>query len=835
MPSHLLHARRTRLAVACATLLLAACGGGDSDSPSGGGGGGATAPSVQVSQGFARPVAARTITRDGASLAVADRQVLIVLVEDVTPAQYDAVIARLGELGVQQVGQQLDMRMLVASTAADAEDGVIAAMAAMPGVAHADYNFAIETSRANPPQSLAEQTRRLVARLSGEQLRPQAISSQGRWWVDQIDLPAARAVEDAVGISAGPTIAVVDTGLPAGQNVLAESRVRRVDANGASLSDDSTADAERHGVAVAAFAAGSSADADGVSRHARVLTVDVYTDECSGFFSLFGCPAGLGRTFLTDVATGVRTAVLSDARIVNVSWGDTSKCSSARETRLKQRQVFRALQTPGVNLARRHDKLVVFSAGNNCEKADDQLLPSATDPSVDSWLSHALIVGASNAARSDALFSRMGQVVNLMAPGEQVSYGQAPMDGTSFAAPIVAGAAGVLQSIAPGLSAPETRFLLVDGAENTIRPAQAGAAGLGGYVGPDATTPTRLLNLGNSARAAELTRPATLRTLDTVSLAKGASTSVSFEVEIPATGVSAVDVVFVVDVSGSYDDDIAQMQAQATGIIDALTARGIDVQFGVTAFSDFPLAGYGGSSDYAFKRLTRITSDKNQVLAAIDALSIEYGDDEPESQLEALYQVATGAGRDVNGDGIIDPTQGDSAGQPMGFRPGAARVVIFATDASFHDSDTDPAYPGAGFTQTLAAMQRQGIRVIALQSGNTSGAASDIARLVSATGGAAYQLSRDSREVAEAIANGMDATFETVDVSLERIAGSEWITSVEQDKTRANAGEKVRFTVHLQGQRAASVDALTYDLYVWARANGSALLERVKIPVAVAP
>ena len=575
-----------------------------------------------------------------------------------------------------------------------------------------------------------------------------------------------------------------------------------------------------------------------MSRYAQILSVDVYRDVCQ---SWTGCPLGIGRTpvttWLTDLTDGIRTAVFSDAQVINVSWGAlTDRCSDSQASRQAwSRDEFRSMLSGVVNLARRRDKLVVFAAGNGCEKADDQLLRDAAGPSADSWLSHALIVGASTESRYDALFSHMGRVVNLMAPGEAVSYGLRPDGGTSYAAPMVAGAAAVVQTISPSLSAPETRFLLINGAESTIRPAAASAAAYLGYVGPDATTPTALLNVGNSARAARLTIDAPLRTLEAVSLARGATTTVTFDVTVPVTGVSALDLVFVIDVSGSYGDDIAQFRLQAQGIVDSLLARGIDVQFSVTAFSDFPRSPFGSASDFAFRRLTRLSGNASEVLAGINALTIFSGDDTPESQLEALYQVATGAGRDLNGDGIFQIASGDVEPQPVGFRPGAARVVVFATDAPFHDSDLNSAYLGAGFSQTAAALQAEGIRVIALQSGSTSAAAADINRLVAATGGSAYQLSSNSQEISQAIAAGIDAAFAEVDVSLEKIAGAEWITNVAQDRTRVRGGETVRFTLTLEGQRSWSVDALSYDLYGWVRANNTALLQRVKIPVNVAP
>lgn len=476
-----------------------------------------------------------------------------------------------------------------------------------------------------------------------------------------------------------------------------------------------------------------------------------------------------------------------------------------------------------------------MSAGNNCYKRDDQLLMQSDDPMADAWATHALVVGASTEASQDALFSRMGQVVNLLAPGEDIGFGDGAISGTSFAAPIVTGTAALVQGIAPDLSAAETRYLLMSGAESSIGFSDAKAAGYRGYTGENAIGPRLLLNAGNTAQAARLARDAELEALAPVALARGATQEVTFDVTVPATGVTALDVVFVVDTSGSYEDDITTLKEQASAIIDDLTSRGIDVQFAVTEFADFPFDTYGDVGDVAYARLSRMSGDKAVVRAAIDALTLKYGFDEPESQLEALYQVATGAGRDIDGDGLYEVEAGDIPPQPVGFRPGAARLVLFATDAEFHDSDTEEDYPGAGFAGATAALRSQGIQVIALQSGDTISATADLQRLIDAVGGRIFQLGSDSGEIGAAIAEGIDGAFAEVNLSVEPVALAEWVQAIEPASINAvKPGQTVSFTATLAGQRDVSITALDYEAWFWIRANGSALLKRVRQPITVA-
>lgn len=799
---------------------LAACGGGDSGSAI-----------VSVEVGFSAPTEARAEIVNGFEQVVADRQLLVFLKEDVTPSQYTAVIERIRSVTVTRIGEQPELRTLQVSVAQRSDEAEVAdAVRDLPGVDRVAYNIAVVTTRANPP---IEDPVAAAESPIDSRARVAAILPAGRYWTSVIGLDAARAVETELGITTSSAVAVIDTGVPAGQNVIAESRLLRQDQLGQPLTDDSTVRTVAHGLSVTGFAAGSSDDAGGVSDKARVISVDVYSNECDGIFSFFGCPLGLGVQFTTDLYTGVLSALSSEAKIINVSWGADLECYHAQARRIQAQRDFREYMKPLVIRARSRDRLLVFSAGNDCEKRDDQLLNDVNDVAADSWASHALIVGASNSQGRDAWFSRMGNVVDLVAPGESVSWGQVPENGTSFSAPIVAGAASLIQGIIPNLSAAETRALLLDTAVQTLAFTDTSELRRQFYSGDGATGPNRVLDVGSAARAARLARVAPLRTLESVELRRGERRDVSFEVEIPSTGVRALDVVLLVDVSGSYGDDISTLRSRATRMIDALAARGIDVQFGVATFADFPLLPFGDAGDRAWQLVTPVTADRSAVLAGINSLRASGGGDEAESQLEALYQVATGRGRDINGDGRHDLDLGDLPPVSVGWRSGAARVVLLATDAAFHDAEVEASYPGSGFGATVAALRDSGVRVIGLQSGSTSSATAAIQRVVSATGGTSYQLGTDSAQIAEAVAAGINSALAEIAVTSQAVAGQAWVTSIAQSQTQAVPGERLTFTVSLEGQRNSSISPLSYDVYLWVRGNGSALLQRVKVPITV--
>jgi PKD repeat protein len=202
-------------------------------------------------------------------------------------------------------------------------------------------------------------------------------------------------------------------------------------------------------------------------------------------------------------------------------------------------------------------------------------------------------------------------------------------------------------------------------------------------------------------------------------------------VEVYPTSSSAVftDVVFLVDVSGSYDDDLGTFKNLGTSIIGALSTLGANVQVGVASFSDYPQYPYGESYDYSFRYDSALSYITGKSVDAINALGILNGYDSPESQLEALYQLATS-------DGWLEQAQ---------------KIIFLVTDDSFHNSDVETDYPGHGYTETLAALNAKGIKVVGLIP--TSYTINDVSQIASDTGGMVVNLGASSSGIVDAIMN----------------------------------------------------------------------------------
>ncbi len=192
------------------------------------------------------------------------------------------------------------------------------------------------------------------------------------------------------------------------------------------------------------------------------------------------------------------------------------------------------------------------------------------------------------------------------------------------------------------------------------------------------------------------------------------------------------DVLFLVDTTASMGEEIEQIRRGlrdtiAPGIADAIP----DSALGVAHFDDFPEGMCGEANDIPFELLTPITQDLNRAQAAVDALDLGNGLDRPESQVEALYQTATGEGLGT----FVPPSFGcprGGFGYPC-FRVDALPIILLFTDAPFHSGPggsnpyrCSPVPPPHTYEQAVEALTGLGIRVIGLYSGDDGSGRADL-------------------------------------------------------------------------------------------------------------
>lgn len=205
-----------------------------------------------------------------------------------------------------------------------------------------------------------------------------------------------------------------------------------------------------------------------------------------------------------------------------------------------------------------------------------------------------------------------------------------------------------------------------------------------------------------------------------------------------STDLRQADIFFSVDTTGSFDEEIAEIQRslQET-IIAGVQAQISDVAFGVGRFEDFPLDPYGLDGDVPFELLQPVTTDAALVQAAVDKLAPAAGGlDTPEAGMEALHQWATGAGVPAFG---YEPFYNGGVGG-VGFRPFSLPIFVQITDARSHEPADYATFADELHTEAevLAALDAIGAKVVGIDSLENAGTPDDpraeLERLATETG-----------------------------------------------------------------------------------------------------
>ncbi|ADB29882.1 peptidase S8 and S53 subtilisin kexin sedolisin [Kribbella flavida DSM 17836] len=268
-------------------------------------------------------------------------------------------------------------------------------------------------------------------------------------WAQQL-LKPQRAWPFSTG--SGVTVAVVDSGVDADHPQLRRpGKVLRGRDFHLVGSLPGNYDCVSHGTGVAGIIAAGPATGigfAGVAPGARILPVRISERDS----------ADNGRTELIDpviLAKGIRYAVDQGARVINLSMSGDRDQAPVRQA---------------VEYAVKRDVVVVAAVGNR-QQTDGERLPSfpAAYPGV-------LGVGAIDNAGARLSGSQTGPYVDLVAPGGSVlatvrQHGHAYVDGTSYAAPFVSGAAALVRAAWPKLTARQ----VVQRLTATASPARGGS------------------------------------------------------------------------------------------------------------------------------------------------------------------------------------------------------------------------------------------------------------------------------------------------------------------------------------------------------------------------
>lgn len=217
--------------------------------------------------------------------------------------------------------------------------------------------------------------------------------------------------------------------------------------------------------------------------------------------------------------------------------------------------------------------------------------------------------------------------------------------------------------------------------------------------------------------------------------------------------VAVADVLFVIDRTGSMDQEIDNIRSSLrTVIVPGLTRDIPDVQLGLASYADFPIDPYGGGDDLPFRLDQRMGSDYTALQGALGRLTADGGGDNPEAMIEALYQIATGDGLSGPSRAAIPPSPG-CPGVAVGYacvRPRSTPILVVIADAPSHNGAPSSTAGGSPYNpavfrpfdaphtyeQTVTALrERLHARVVGINSGTAPfSARPDLEALATDTG-----------------------------------------------------------------------------------------------------
>lgn len=206
----------------------------------------------------------------------------------------------------------------------------------------------------------------------------------------------------------------------------------------------------------------------------------------------------------------------------------------------------------------------------------------------------------------------------------------------------------------------------------------------------------------------------------------------TINVTLPPREAEGLDVVVVLDVSSSMNDEITEVKRTIAAINDELQLLVPDTRIAVVTFSDHPASTESSvEGDSPYTLVSDFTSDIDQLESTIGAIALETGGfDIDESTLYALYQSAQ-----------------------LGWRSNALRIAILFTDAPPHvvDAGADGVLDTADDLtpdDVISILQGRGIRVVSIQSssvaGRNSGATEFLTDLSNSTNGVRETLTNAS-------------------------------------------------------------------------------------------
>lgn len=341
----------------------------------------------------------------GPSIGSADNQTVRLLVKFMPGAAAAAQAHAFGAAGATEIGEIADLGVKIVTVPATRADAALQALQANPAVQFSEVDEVLQ------PQEV----------LPNDPYFPQQYAlSGGAWgWYQTHTTQAWDITEGDPNV----VLAVLDTGLRPSGITDFDGQIAST-WNVLNNTTDVTSNAGVHGTYVAGaigLAVGNGNGGAGYCPKCRLMIVQV---------------GGDSGAYLSDIANGLTYAADHGARVANMSWAGTSTSSTLQNA---------------INYA--HSKGLVLTAAAGNSNCNCKTYPAG--------YSGVIAVGGTDNVGNKQGDSNYGSWVTLAAPEGTMTAipsinganpGYAPVGGTSLAAPVVAGIAGLLFSYDPSLS-----------------------------------------------------------------------------------------------------------------------------------------------------------------------------------------------------------------------------------------------------------------------------------------------------------------------------------------------------------------------------------------------
>lgn len=175
---------------------------------------------------------------------------------------------------------------------------------------------------------------------------------------------------------------------------------------------------------------------------------------------------------------------------------------------------------------------------------------------------------------------------------------------------------------------------------------------------------------------------------------------------------NSLDLVFVIDTTGSMGDDIAAVKTFAADLVNNLVTKTKSYRFALVTYRDFP-ERTGTSTDYPSRVDLDFTNDQAMILSAINNIGLGNGGDLPETVFSGLMSAIQ-----------------------LSWRPGVKKVIVQLGDAAPLNPEPNTGYTSLSVISASLAIDPAEVNVVNVSTTGTT--ALELEQIANDTGGGVY-------------------------------------------------------------------------------------------------